>query len=233
MDYRRLEKIKRILQRRQPDLTLITDNVNNFRNLSSIIRSCEAVGIMEVHLVNNQQEKLYLINKVTAGAERWLTQTRHSSIVTGINHLKKKGFTIYATHLGDPEGICCAVRTLDYRKMDYTKPTAFVVGSEKKGISEEALENADYHISIPMMGMTQSLNVSVATAIILFEAQRQREEKGYYQQLRMSQEIYEKTIFEWAYPEAALAYRANKKPYPPLTETGEIKRDYKSSKASS
>lgn len=225
MDYRRLEKIKQILQQRQPDLTLITDNVNNFRNLSAIIRSCEAVGMMEVHLVNNQQEQLYLINKVTAGAERWLTQTRHSSIVTGINHLKKRGFTIYATHLSD--------RTLDYRKMDYTKPTAFVVGSEKKGISEEALENADYHISIPMMGMTQSLNVSVATAIILFEAQRQREEKGYYQQLRISQEIYEKTIFEWAYPEAALAYKANKKPYPPLTDTGEINRDYKSSRASS
>lgn len=89
MDYRRLEKIKQILQQRQPDLTLITDNVNNFRNLSAIIRSCEAVGMMEVHLVNNQQEQLYLINKVTAGAERWLTQTRHSSIVTGINHLKK------------------------------------------------------------------------------------------------------------------------------------------------
>ena len=175
--------------------------------------------------MSNQQEKLYLINKVTAGAQRWLTQTRHSSIVTGINHLKQRGFTIYATHLGD-----C---TLDYRKMDYTKPTAFVAGSEKKGISEEALENADYYISIPMMGMTQSLNVSVATAIILFEAQRQREEKGYYQQLRMSQEIYEKNIFEWAYPEAAFAYRANKKPYPPLTETGEIKGDYKSSKASS
>lgn len=210
MNYRRLEKIKQILKQKQPDLTLITDNVNNVRNLSAIIRSCEAVGMMEVHLVSNQEKDIYLVKKITAGAQCWLTQTHHPDIVTGINHLRERGFTIYATHLGD--------RILDYRSVDYTKPSAFVVGSEKKGISQEGLDNADYHISIPMMGMTQSLNVAVATGIILFEAQRQRQEKGYYEQLRIPLETYEKMIFEWAYPKAAIAFQANGKPYPSLTQ---------------
>lgn len=196
MDDRRLAKIKQILKQRQPDLTLITDNVNNLLNLSAIIRSCDAVGMMEVHLVHNQEEDVYFISKVTAGAQRWLKQIHHADIVTGINHLKERGFTIYATHLGD--------RSSDYRTMDYSKPSAFVVGSEKKGVSQEALDHADYHITIPMMGMTQSLNVAVATGIILFEAQRQRQEKGYYNQLRMPLETYEKMMVEWAYPKAAL-----------------------------
>ena len=214
MEEQRFAKIKETLKRRQPDLTIITENVHKAHNLSAIIRTCESVGIMEMHTVNTIRDDIYFDPRVTAGADKWVKQHSHPDIKTGINYLRQQGFKIYAAHLSD--------RSVDYRKFDYTQPTAFLLGAEKFGVSKEAEELVDEHITIPMMGMTQSLNVSVASAIILFEAQRQRENKGLYDQLRISPETYEKMLFEWAYPRVAEAYQAHNKSYPVLTESGEI-----------
>ncbi len=217
VEEQRFAKIKSILTKRQPDLTIITDNVHKVHNLSAIIRTCESVGIMKMHLVNTIRENIYFDPRVTVGADKWVQQEVHSDIKTGINHLRQQGFNIYAAHLSD--------RSLDYRTIDYTKPTAFLLGAEKFGVSKEAEELVDEHITIPMMGMTKSLNVSVPSAILLFEVQRQRENKGLYNQLRIPPETYEKMIFEWAYPKAALAYQTHNKPYPSLTENGDIDRN--------
>lgn len=214
MEVPRFTKIKETLRRRQPDLTIITENVHKAHNLSAIVRTCEAVGIMTIHTVNTIRDNIYFDPRVTAGADKWVQQHSHPDLKTGINYLRKKGLNIYAAHLSD--------RSVDYRNFDYTQPTAFLLGAEKFGVSKEAEELVDEHITIPMMGMTQSLNVSVASAIILFEAQRQREQKGLYQQLRISPETYQKMIFEWAYPKVAEAYQAHNKSYPGLTESGEI-----------
>jgi tRNA (guanosine-2'-O-)-methyltransferase len=216
MEKQRFAKIKNVLKQRQPDLTVITEDVHKAHNLSAIIRTCESVGIMNIHLVNTIKDDVYFDPRITAGADKWVQQQAHPDIKTGINYLREQGFNIYAAHLSD--------RTIDYRTIDYCQPTAFLLGAEKFGVSEEAEDLVDEHITIPMMGMTQSLNVSVASAIILFEARRQRENKGLYNQLRISQETYEKMLFEWAYPKVALAYQAHQKTYPPLTEDGEIDR---------
>ena len=216
MEEQRFQKIKQTLKHRQPDLTIITENVHKAHNLSAIMRTCESVGIMEMHLVNTIVDDIYFDSRVTTGADKWVKTRSHDDIKTGVNYLKDQGYKIYAAHLSD--------RSLDYRQFDYTQPTAFLLGAEKFGVSEQAEELVDEHITIPMMGMTQSLNVSVASAIILFEAQRQRDNKGYYQQMRLDNQVYEKMLFEWTYPKVALAYQAKNKPYPLLSEQGDIIR---------
>ena len=215
-EQRRFQKIKQTLKRRQPDLTIITENVHKAHNLSAIMRTCESIGIMDMHLVNTIVDDIYFDSRVTTGAHKWVETHSHIDIKTGINHLKNQGYKIYAAHLSD--------RSEDYRQFDYTQPTAFLLGAEKFGVSPEAEELVDQHITIPMMGMTQSLNVSVASAIILFEAQRQRENKGFYEQMRITPEVYERKLFEWTYPRVASTYQASNKPYPNLTEDGEIIR---------
>ena len=106
-----------------------------------------------------------------------------------------------------------------FREFDYTKPTAIVVGAELDGISEEAAELADAHVIIPMMGMTQSLNVSVATSLILFEAQRQREEKGFYNREPNPEQIYP---LEWVYPSVVKHYYSRNLELPRVDGEGNI-----------
>ena len=213
MESQRFEKIKTILQKRQPDLTVITEDVHKPRNISAIMRSCDAVGVLEFHTVNTA-DTFRLDSRITAGADKWLYHHQHANIQEGIEHLHQRGFSIYAAHFSD--------RSVDYRVIDYTKPTAFLVGAEKWGVSQVAEKLVDYHITIPMLGMTQSLNVSVATAIILFEAQRQRMERGFYDRLRLTADEYQKYLFEWCYPQVVEIFKAQGKPYPPLDEQGEM-----------
>ena len=124
---------------------------------------------------------------------------------------------ILATHL--------STDAVDFREIDYTKPTAIIVGQEKTGISEQALKHADQNIIIPMQGMVQSLNVSVAAALILFEAQRQRELAGLYNRNMLSDEIKHPIYFEGCHPIIARQCKLKKLPYPPLDEHGEIVAD--------
>jgi len=97
------------------------------------------------------------------------------------------------------------------------------MGAELEGVGEYAAEHADQHVYIPMMGMVQSLNVSVAAALLLFEAQRQREQAGMYDRVQLSDEEFRTTLFEWAYPDLADLCRKRGAPYPELDEEGEIR----------
>ena len=99
-----------------------------------------------------------------------------------------------------------------------------MMGAELHGVSPEGLECADAHLVLPMMGMVHSLNVSVATSLLLFEALRQRQAVGMYESSRLDPVVLERTLFEWAYPTVAKTRRAAEKPYPQLTEDGEIVR---------
>ena len=130
--------------------------------------------------------------------------------------LKKKGFKLYGTTLNE--------KSVDYRKLDYSEKVCFVLGAEKWGLSEELISEVDECIHIPMSGMVQSLNVSVAAAILLFEAVRQREIKGLIPKEGegMSQSLYKKTLFEWCYPELALIYKRSGENYPKLNKEGSI-----------
>lgn len=128
-------------------------------------------------------------NETSAGSEKWVPVHTHPSIKAACAYLRARGFRLYATALR-PEAV-------DFRALDYTQPTAFILGAEYFGISEEALAEADMLIRIPMYGMVQSLNVSVAAAVLLYEAQRQRAAAGFYDAPRLSAAELEEAFKHW------------------------------------
>ncbi len=209
----RFRKIRQMLLHRQPDLTVVMDNVNKAHNLSAIIRSCDCVGIGQLHAVS-YRKSIHTEQGAAAGASKWSRLHLYHNIETVYKTLSASGMQLLVAT--NREGC------VDFRDIDYTRPTALVVGAEWDGISNEAIEGADHAISIPMLGMVESLNVSVATAVILFEAQRQREQKGMYQKPQLEAEWFTKVLFEAAYPALSRELNANDTPYPPLDEEGRI-----------
>jgi tRNA (guanosine-2'-O-)-methyltransferase len=181
--------MERTLANRQPGLTLVLENVHDPHNLGAILRSCDATGIMRVMMVY-YIESIPEIGKTSAsGAPKWLKFERFRSIQSCYEALRKGGFQILATKI-EP-----AAKTL--YTYDLTVPTAIVLGNEHRGISHEAAEGADGLVYIPMKGMVESVNVSVAAAICLFEALRQREAKGFYDTPQLSEEILRSELEEW------------------------------------
>lgn len=147
------------------------ERVHKPHNLAAVLRTCDAVGIQQAHAVPGEHG-LPALNNTSQGAQRWIDLHRHPDTPTAMAALKDAGFACHAAHFSD--------RAVDFRDIDYTRPTALVLGTEKFGVSDEALDLCDGEVIIPMHGMTQSLNVSVAAAVILYEAQRQRWNAGLY-----------------------------------------------------
>lgn len=209
----RYQRLRSVLDRRQPDLTVVTDNVHKGRNLSAIVRTADAAGVAEMHAVIGDRD--YRAFRGTAmGSHSWVKVHRHPDIATVITDLQAQGFQVLAAHTDD--------QAVDYRQPDYTRPTAVLLGAEKRGVSELACTLADAHITIAMQGMVQSYNVSVAAGIILSEAQYQRQRAGLYDRPRLAPEVYQRTLFEWAHPEVRDFCRSKGLAYPPLRDDGEI-----------
>ena len=212
---RRFERLKSVLNKRISDLTILIENVEKPHNLSAIIRSCDAVGILEAYAIFNK-EKFLTFNSTAQGSQKWVQINQYKETTEAITVLKKKGFKLYGTNLNP--------KSIDYRECNFKGPTAFVLGAEKWGISEETASLMDEHIHIPMRGMVESLNVSVAASALLFEALRQRQVANIIPESGegMSKEKYKEKIFEWAYPEVASWCKSKGKKYPELNEKGEI-----------
>ena len=210
---KRYQRLRQVLDKRQPDLAVLMENVHKPHNFSAILRTCDAVGVFEAHVVK-PDGGMPTYNNTARGSEKWIHLHLHTNINEAIKHLKDRDFHIYAAHLSD--------HSVDYRKLDYTQPTAVLMGSELQGVSEEAVKLVDQEIIIPMVGMVQSLNVSVAAAVILFEVQRQRLQAGLYNQVQLDSQTYEQVLFEWGYPEIAARYEHKGKSYPALDEEGYI-----------
>jgi len=218
----RFKRCKSVLERCQPDLTVLMDNVHKPHNLSAILRSCDAVGVFMVHAV--LRAKTMRIKKdITAGTGKWVHVNLHPDLDSAVRTVKHQHMQIFAAHP--------ASNAVDFREVDYTKPTAILLGQELDGITDEGLALADQHIVIPMLGMVDSLNVSVAAALILFEAQRQRIAAGLYDRIQLDEEIFRKTLFEWSHPKLALFYQRKGLPYPILDENGNIMESEKHVKA--
>lgn len=209
----RFHRLRKVLERRQPDLTVIMDQVNKAHNFSAILRSCDATGVLEAHAVP-PAEGLDLSPVTSAGSEKWVRVHRHPNIETGLALLKDRGFTVVAAHPSDD--------ALDFRSVDFTRPTAILLGAELHGVSPAGLAGADRTVAIPMTGMVQSLNVSVAAALLLFEAQRQRSAAGLYDAARLPEPEFTARLFEWAYPRLAGRYRSRGLAYPRLDPDGAI-----------
>jgi tRNA (guanosine-2'-O-)-methyltransferase len=210
---RRRYRIREVLAKRQPDLSVLLERVHKPHNLSAILRSCDAVGVLEAHAVS-LEGRVPTFNETSASAEKWVPLITHETTRAAFTHLHARGFQIVATHLSET--------AVDYREVDYTVPTCILLGAEKWGVSEEAAQNADANIIIPMRGMVQSLNVSVAAAVILFEAARQRAVAGLYDTPRLEAHVIERLEYEWLYPVEAEHYRSRNQPYPHLEPLDEL-----------
>jgi tRNA (guanosine-2'-O-)-methyltransferase len=210
---RRFRRLREVLDRRQPDLTVLLDNVEVPRNLAAILRSCDAVGVFEAHAVW-PGGRLKISRPASGGNRKWVPVRKHPTLADAVSHLRGRGLRVLVAH-PSPE----ATR---FRDVDYTLPTALLLGNEDNGVTEEALAAADLRVAIPMSGMGTSLNVSVAAALLLFEAQRQRLAAGLYDRSRLDAAIYQRTLFEWTWPALASLCRRRGAPYPPLGDDGQI-----------
>lgn len=213
MTPRRFKRLLAILERRQPDLTVLTDNVHKSHNISAIMRTCDAVGIPEIHAV--WPDPSFRPEPTSAsGAQRYVRVRTHPDLETAFLQLAATGVQIVAAHPDD--------RAIDFRQVDYCRSTALLLGSERDGLSAEARARVATFIAIPMLGAGKSLNVSVAAAVILFEAQRQRLAAGFYDRSRLEARAHQRILFEWAYPKLAEHCRRKDLAYPRLGLEGEL-----------
>jgi len=185
----RIAKVERVLALRQPDLRVVLEEVKNTHNASAVVRTCEAAGILNIDIISSAKELFPINEAISTRAEKWLEFHYYPSTSQCLSQLKKQGFKIAATHLRH--------KAHPYTALDYTQPLAIVFGNEAEGISEEALCLADYVIKIPMLGMVQSLNLSVSVGIILYEALKQRQAKGFYKHPRLSAREFEAIRNKW------------------------------------
>ena len=209
----RFSRLRAALARRQPDLTVLMDSVNKSHNVSAILRTSDAVGLRRVHAISTTAE-MRRHHMVAGGANRWVDVVLHRSTEVAVAALREQGFRFIAAHAG--------AGARDFRDVDYTRKTALIVGAELIGLSAQALAAADELVAISMHGLGMSLNVSVAAGAILLEAERQRRAAGMYDQCRLSPEEFERTLFEWCYPDIAARCRELERAYPPLSPDGAL-----------
>jgi tRNA (guanosine-2'-O-)-methyltransferase len=186
----REQKLKSVLAKRQPDLTVVIENIHDPHNVSAILRSADAVGVKEIQLIYTVEKFPRLGKKSSASATKWVERRKFVSVKECYDQLHKEGFIIYATHLGK--------NSKSLYDLNLAKKVALVFGNEHLGVSDDASELADGNLQIPMVGMIQSLNVSVACAVTLYEAMRQRLEKGSYNKPKYKKQELEKLFGEWS-----------------------------------
>tara|TARA_Y100001970_G_scaffold195228_1_gene237283 strand:- start:8 stop:610 length:603 start_codon:yes stop_codon:yes gene_type:complete len=197
------------------NLTVLVEDVNKPHNLSAILRTCDAAGVFEANFIS-KTNSVKTFNSTAQGSQKWVKLNTHESTINAISELKNKNFKLYGTTLNN--------KSMDYRNFDYSENTCFVLGAERWGLSNELISKVDQSIFIPMRGMVQSLNVSVAASILLFEAIRQRKNKGLLPSNGegLNSKEYQRSLFEWSYPELALIYKKSGREYPKLNDEGQF-----------
>jgi tRNA (guanosine-2'-O-)-methyltransferase len=186
----RAEKLRRALERKQPTLTIVLENVHDPHNVSAVLRSCDAVGVVEVYLIYNGRQKFPdLGERSSASAKKWIDLHQFTSAEACFAVLREHGYKIFTTHM--------ATDAASLYNLDLTGRVALVFGNEHSGVSDEALALADGNFLIPQVGMIQSLNISVACAVSLFEASRQRWKDGMYDSPQFSPEEFETKFLDW------------------------------------
>lgn len=177
MNLQREEKFRRVAARRQPDLTVVLENVVDPHNIGAVLRSCDSVGIKEVFVLYTepelqQIEALPLGRRTSGGARRWLDVHYYVDAAACFSHVRQHYDKVLGTYLHESAS--------SLYELDLTASVALLFGNERLGISPEVAASCDGHFLIPQMGMAESLNISVACAVTLYEAYRQRHLKGMY-----------------------------------------------------
>lgn len=190
----RFERLTAVLNKRQPDLTVLLENVFDPHNISAVMRTCDAVGIQDIYILNTKipPHKKWGA-KSSSSAAKWLTVHQFTDAAVCFAELRKKFDKIYTTHLSsDAVGL---------HALDLTVPVALVFGNEHSGVSEEIIAMADGNFIIPQVGIIKSLNISVACAVSLYEAYRQKENAGHYDVVKLEGEKLKGLQNEWGFLE--------------------------------
>ncbi len=177
----RSERLHKVLSKRQLNLTIVLENVSDPHNISAVMRTCDAVGIQEIYILNTHipRHKKWGA-KSSSSAAKWLTIHQFSDVQSCFEALRKKYKKIYTTHLSSD--------AVDLYELNLTEDVALIFGNEHSGVSEELIGLADGNFIIPQVGIIKSLNISVACAVSLYEAYRQKNIKGHYDQPQITGE---------------------------------------------
>lgn len=190
----RTDRLNFVLNKRQPDLTVVLENVFDPHNISAVMRTCDAVGIQDIYILNNKIPPHRKWGaKSSSSAAKWLSIHQFTDAEACFAELRRRYKKIYTTHLSiDAKGL---------HQLDLTEPVALVFGNEHSGVSEEIIALADGNFIIPQVGIIRSLNISVACAVTLYEAFRQKSAAGHYESARLDSEKLKLLRDEWGFLE--------------------------------
>jgi tRNA (guanosine-2'-O-)-methyltransferase len=186
----RREKLTRVLNNRQSSLTVVLENVFDPHNISAVMRSCDAVGIQEMYVLSTRvAPHRYWGPKSSRGANKWLTVHQYTNAEECFNEVRKKYSKVLTTQLNET--------SVGLYEVDFLPSIALVFGNECYGVNDDVKQFADGSFVIPQVGMSESLNISVACAVTLYEAFRQKNLAGHYKQGCLPQEEYNRLYNEW------------------------------------
>lgn len=188
----RAERLNHVLNHRQPDLTVVLENVFDPHNIAAVMRTCDAVGIQEIFVLNTRiaRHKKWGA-KSSSSAAKWLTIHQYTDAQECFAHLRRKYKKIYTTHLSSDAA--------NLYEMNLTEPVALVFGNEHSGVSDEIIALADGNFLIPQVGIIRSLNISVACAVTLYEAYRQKQAAGHYAAPKLAGPELETLRTQWGF----------------------------------
>jgi tRNA (guanosine-2'-O-)-methyltransferase len=188
----RREKLVAVLNKRQDDITIVLENVFDPHNISAVMRTCDAVGVQEIYILNTKipRHKKWGF-KSSSSAKKWLTVHQYENAAECFSSLRERYSSILTTHLSDD--------AVSLYQVDFTKRIALVFGNEHNGVSDEIRALADGNFVIPQAGIIQSLNISVACAVTLYEAYRQKTIAGHYNRKSLDETKYNALLNEWSF----------------------------------
>ena len=188
----RQERLTSVLNKRQSDITVVLENVFDPHNISAVMRTCDAAGVQDIYILNTKipRHKKWGA-KSSSSAAKWLTIHQFENAEECFLSLRKRYSTILTTHLSSD--------AVDLYSVDLTKSIALVFGNEHSGVSEEIRNLADGNFIIPQVGIIRSLNISVACAVTMYEAFRQKTNAGHYNQQKLDGVHYNALLKEWSF----------------------------------
>jgi len=169
---RRRDRIEAALASRTRDVVLVLEDIHNDHNSSAVMRTAEALGILELHVVA-QRSAFKVSDKISSGAHKWLDIRGHDSVTSAYAHLRRRGYQIWASHFHGE------APALPIDRVPVDLPVALVFGNELEGLTGEAIEQADHWFCVPMRGFVESLNISVAAAIAMYDVRARRQREGH------------------------------------------------------
>lgn len=190
----RKERLLSVLNKRQNDITVVLENVFDPHNISAVMRTCDAVGIQDIFILNTKipRHKKWGV-KSSSSAAKWLTIHQYTYAAECFAELRKRYSKILTTHLSSD--------AVSLHRINFSESIALVFGNEHSGVSDEIRAMADGNFIIPQFGIIKSLNISVACAVTVYEAMRQKELAGHYKERKLSEQSFNQLLNEWGFKE--------------------------------